>query len=247
MKKLSTKNLGLLPKGKEFQNICKSISALEAIICPEWEYRYFSYDKNWSESEEICEIRNGLGDQLLILFSNTGIVINGFTHGSQMNGWKHILINEPSSFLKRLFNLKKIETKLVQEMWKGMTEGLPQEFEEFIFGEPVKSTGTTFCIWQKPFGSNWEMGKVEYPNDEYFDGSTEYLSLLDGSPNTFKKWAEEYYLEQFEKSGLDLATVQQIYNQHKITLQMVEKINPELKYFHQLKSDLEEIGYENDL
>jgi hypothetical protein len=99
VKKVSTKNLGLLPKGKEFQNICKSISALEAIICPEWEYRYFSYDKDWIESEEICEIRNGLGDQLLILFSNTGIVINGFVHGSQMNGWKFQVTNESRSFL----------------------------------------------------------------------------------------------------------------------------------------------------
>lgn len=249
MKKISTKNLEFLPKGKEFQNICKSISALEAIISPEWEYRYFSYNKDWSVSEEICEMRNGSGDHMLILFSHSGIVINGFAHESQMSGWKSKLVdkNDSFSFLKRLFKPKKTEEELVQEIWEGVTEGLPKEFEEFIFGQPIKSIGTTFCVWQKPLGNNWQIGNIKFPDDEYLDGSTEYLTLLDGNPMTYKVWAEEYYLEQFEESGLHLGTVQEIYNQYKITLKMVEKINPKLEDFEKLKSDLEEIGYEYEI
>ncbi|MDF1698687.1 MAG: hypothetical protein P1U56_22735 [Saprospiraceae bacterium] len=34
---------------------------MEAIISPEWEYRYYSYQKDWSEIEEFCEMRNGHG------------------------------------------------------------------------------------------------------------------------------------------------------------------------------------------
>jgi hypothetical protein len=57
MNNLSTQNLELLSTPSAFQKLCKSISALEAIICPDWEYRYFSYQKDWSPYEEFCEMR----------------------------------------------------------------------------------------------------------------------------------------------------------------------------------------------
>lgn len=88
MSKLSTENLTLLPNPIELQKICKSISALEAILCPEWEFRYYSYQKDWSETEECCEMRNGQGDHMLIFFGNNGTCINGFAHESKMNGWR---------------------------------------------------------------------------------------------------------------------------------------------------------------
>ena len=252
MKKISTINLELLPRGKMFQDICKSISALEAIICPEWNYRYFSYDKDWSIEEEVCEMRDGNGDHMLTLFKNSGIVINGFAHESEMNGWRSKLIpkeeKKKKSFLNRIFSsAKKTEVKLVQKIWEGVIEGLPKEFEEFIFGEPIKSIGTTFCIWQKPIGNNWQIGNIQFPDDEYLDGSGKLLNLLDGNPITFKNWAEVYYDEQFRNSELHLETVQEIYNQHKITRHMVEKINPDLDDFEKLKSDLVKIGYENEI
>ncbi|MGD1958111.1 MAG: hypothetical protein ACFB2Y_04625 [Fulvivirga sp.] len=104
---LSTENLDEIPKPSNLQKVCKSISALEAIISPEWEYRYYSYQKNWSEDEEFCEMRNGQGDQMLILFTENGICINGFAHESQMNGWKQIQIEEKKSFKEKLFGAKK--------------------------------------------------------------------------------------------------------------------------------------------
>lgn len=248
MKKISTKNLKLLPTGREFQNLCKSISALEAIICPEWNYRYFSYDMNWSRLEEVCEMRDGEGNHMLILFSDSGVVINGFAEESNMNGWRFKSINENESFFKRLFRLKKVKEELVQEIRKGVTDQLPKEFEKFIFGEPVKSIGTTFCIWQKPFGSNWQIGNIQFSDNECLnDGSAELLNLLDGYPLTYKKWADVYYEGQFGRPEIDLKTVQEIYQQHKITLSMVKKINPTLEDFEKLRSDLERIGYENEI
>ena len=89
------------------QNIsCQEIGSLniflEAIICPQWEYRYFSYQRNWSETEECCEMRNGEGDQMLIIFFEDGsCCINSFAHASKMNGWKNIRTKN-----ERIFNLK---------------------------------------------------------------------------------------------------------------------------------------------
>ncbi len=87
---ISTQNLKNLPSPIDLQKLCKSISALEAIISPDWEYRYFSYQNDWSETEELCKMRTGQGDQLLILFSKNGTCINGFANESTMNGWKNV-------------------------------------------------------------------------------------------------------------------------------------------------------------
>ena len=248
MNKISTENLELLPNSKDLQSLCKSVSVLEAIICQDWDYRYFSYQKDWSETEEFCEMRNGQGDQILIAFNNQNVVINGFAHESEMNGWKSIPIDENKSFFKKLIESKKeTETKLVQKIWKGVLDELPNVFNEFIFGEPVKSIGTTFCIWKTKVSKKWEIGKIEFPKDNYKDGSKDLLELLDGNPLTYKNWAEDYYEEKFENRKLKIEFVEKIYNGTKITKELVLEINPDLEDFEQLKSDLNEIGYESEL
>ncbi len=248
MNKLSTENLNLLPNPIELQKICKSVSALEAIICPDWEYRYYSYQKDWSETEEFCEMRNGQGDQMLIVFSNKGTCINGFAHESEMNGWRNIPIEEKKSILEKLFVSKKeTKTKLTQIVQKGVLGDLPAVFNEFIFGEPVKSIGTTFCIWQTETDDNWKIGKVDLPKDDYKDGSSDLLQLLDGNPSTYKNWAEEYYEEEFDSRALKLELVEKIYDGTVITKELVLELNPELDDFEQLKSDLNEIGYEHKI
>jgi len=248
MNKISSKNLTLLSNPNELQKICKSISALEAIICPEWEYRYYSYQKDWSETEEFCEMRNGQGDQMLMVFSKNGTCINGFAHESEMNGWKNIPIEENKSFVEKLFGSKKeVKTELTQIIPKGVVDNLPKVFNDFIFGEPVKSIGTTFCIWQTESDNNWKTGKVDLPKDNYKDGSNDLLQLLDGKPLTYKNWAEEYYEENFEENELKLELVEKIYNGTIITKELVLELNPELDDFEQLKSDLNEIGYEHKI
>jgi len=248
MNQLSTENLNLLPNPSELKRICKAISALEAIICPEWEYRYYSYQKDWSETEEFCEMRNGQGDQMLIAFSENGTCINGFAHESELNGWKNIPVGEKKSFVEKLFGSKKeIKTELTQEIASGILSELPKIFNEFILGEPVKSIGTTFCVWQTKTDNNWKIGEVELPKDDYKDGSSDLLQLLDGKPMTYKNWAEEYYEENFDENELKLELVEKIFNGTVITKKLVNEINPELNDFEQLKSNLNEIGYESNI
>ncbi|WP_297332464.1 hypothetical protein [Flavobacterium sp.] len=245
MKKLSTENLNLLPSPIELKKICKSISALEAIICPDWEYRYYSYQSSWSETEEICEMRNGQGDHMLILFCEEGTCINGFANESEMNGWKSVSVEVKKTFVEKLFFLKKEpKTKLIQDMPNGLVDELPKLFDEFIFGEPVKSIGTTFCIWQTMTDTDWKTGKVDLPNDEYKDGSSHLLELLDGNPVSYKNWAEAYYQDNFKENELKLEMIEEVFSGTIITRDLVNKINPELNDFEKLKSDLEEIGYQ---
>jgi hypothetical protein len=248
MNKPSTANLKLIPNPTELKRICKSIATLEAIICQEWESRHYSYQKSWGKNEELCEMRNGQGDQVLILFSNVGVCINGFAHESKINGWKKSGQKQGKTFFKKLLGSKKEPSaKFSQEITKELVDGLPEVFSGFIFSEPIKSIGTTFCIWQTVTDNEWKTGEVVLAKNGYIDGSRDLLQLLDGTPSSYKDWAESYYEEEFEKNELKLEPIERIYNQAVLTKQLVLSINPKIEDFEKLKSDLQEIGYHHKL
>lgn len=197
-----------LPDRQHLQTICKAISVLDAILSQEWEYRYYSYNSKWADNEECCEMRNGSGDQMLILFKQDGCIINGFAHEYQ------------------------------QQEKEKLTKGLPSIFSEFIFGEPVKSIGTTFCIWTTE-NKNWQIGQIE----NYEDNSEEMLNIFDGNPQTYIDWATNYFQESFIETGIPLDTVTEIYSGKTLTKEMVLTIVQELEDWQQLEDDLLEIGY----
>lgn len=197
-----------LPDRKKIQTICKAISVLDAILSKEWEYRYYSYNNKWADKEEFCEMRDGSGNQMLILFRQDGCVINGFAHEYQ------------------------------QQEKENLTKNLPSIFNEFIFGEPVKTIGTTFCIWTIE-EQNWQTGTIE----NYKDNSEEMLSIFDGNPQTYIDWATDYFDGSFLESGIPLETVTEIYNGKTLTKEMVLAIVEEIEDWEQLEADLGEIGY----
>lgn len=117
---ISTANYAALPPAADLQRLCKALAVLDAINSPDWEYRYYSYNPAWSDNEQLLEMRDGEGDQMLVLFRPEGCVINGFLHE----------YDQPDK--------------------AQVTRGLPDVFAGFMFEEPVNSIGTTFCLWYTP-------------------------------------------------------------------------------------------------
>ncbi|MCU0351797.1 MAG: hypothetical protein MUF43_13370 [Flavobacterium sp.] len=204
---ISTKELNL-PNRQKLQSICKAISVLDAILSQEWEFRYYSYNNKWSENEEFCEMRNGSGDHMLLLFRPDGCIINGYAH------------------------------ECPQQEKEKLTRNLPSNFNEFIFGEPVKTIGTTFCIWTNE-NNDWRTGQI----DNYEDNSEEMLGIFDGNPQTYIDFATAYFEESYIESGIPLETVTDIYNGKTLTKEMVLTIVDTLEDWEQLEADLNEIGY----
>jgi hypothetical protein len=208
---ISTKNISSLPDRASLAKTCKAISVLDAIISQDWQFRYYSYNSKWADNEEFFEMRNGEGDQMLLLFLKDGCVINGFAHEYEQQ------------------NLDKL------------THNLPSMFDEFIFGEPVKSIGTTFCIWTTD-SKSWKVGQLENFND-----NSEYmLKIFDGQPQTYIDWATEYFEDSYKESGIPLDTVTKIYEGQSLTKEMVLSIVDELEDWEQLEIDLMEINYPFD-
>ena len=63
----------------ELRNKLKQLALLDAIIEPEWEYRYYSYNSNWSDTEEIAAVANGSFYSMKIIFhSNVQVQLMAF-------------------------------------------------------------------------------------------------------------------------------------------------------------------------
>jgi hypothetical protein len=248
MPKISTQHLAGLPDIQTLQRLCQSLATLEAVICREWQYRYYSYDRAWNlaKNEACFHMRNGSGDEFKILFSPHGAVINGLDHESVMNRWVEKEI-PPTSLAEKLGNIfGKKKTVSEPQIWPGVVDTVPDEFKDFVFGQPIKSIGTTFCIWRTNQDTKWSIGNIQFPKDKYGDGSEDMLYILDGNPVTYQKWATEYYEEQFEKRPLRLDLVKHVYGFLPLTREVILGLNPDLEDFDELKNDLAEIGYEHD-
>lgn len=209
---ISTKDYSLLPDRNTVQATSKAISVLDAILSPDWEYRYYSYNNNWADDEEFFEMRDGAGDQMLVLFRPDGCVINGYAH------------------------------EFEQPNKAQLTTNLPAIFEEFIFGEPVNSVGTTFCLWTTE-QKNWQIGEIEH----HENASEEFLNVLDGNPQTYTDWAVEYFDENEIDASALLTLATKIYAGQALSKEMVLAVVKSFADWEQLEADLEEIGYPSAL
>ncbi|MGW2899118.1 hypothetical protein ACWDAO_32160 [Streptomyces sp. NPDC001212] len=56
---------------------------LDAVLSPEWEWRYYSFDSGWSPGEEMASMRDGAGNDYAIVFSAAGVYAQACDHESQ--------------------------------------------------------------------------------------------------------------------------------------------------------------------
>ncbi len=208
---LSTSNYAALPAAADLQRLAQALAVLDAINSPDWEYRYYSYNPTWAPDEAVLEMRDGEGDQLLILFRPEGCVINGYLDEYE----------QPDK--------------------AQLTRGLPAAFDDFMFGEPVSSIGTTFCLWYTP-AHGWQTGVL--PTGD--DGSEELLYIFDNQPATYAEWATDYYLDETDRRPITAAAVAPVYQNQVLTKAIVLAINEEMEDWTMLAADLQEIGYAYD-
>lgn len=212
---ISTKNLSALPKGNKLKQICQLIAMLDAILEPNWEYRYYSFNSKWSNDEEMASMRDGSGDSYFILFKPQGTIIKGFSMKSPM-GMYAVSHGSP---------------------WKGVIDEVPNEFKDFLDEPAFSIEETSFCIWNKSSEKKWKIGEINFPNGEDPDGSEGLLFILDGNHKTYLEWAENYYDRQINEEG-----IKYIFKHEPLTNELVEKLNPELRLVD-LEDDAKEIDY----
>ena len=68
----SINDLGLI---SDVEKHCKALALADAILMPEWEYRYFSFNSNWDgcKQEMMASMRDGSGGEYFIHFTSEGV------------------------------------------------------------------------------------------------------------------------------------------------------------------------------
>jgi hypothetical protein len=216
---ISTRDLSLLPDIARLKALCQSLAMLDAILSPEWEYRYYSFDSRWGENESVDEqmasMRNGSGDEYVLLFTPAGAIMKGFAHEAAMSPYQF----DPP------------------HVWPGVLESVPQEFADFLSEPAFSLDETTFCIWRRSQDAVWQHGPIEFPADDDPDGSAELLVILDGKPRTYQAWAKEYY-----EQAIPLKAVEHMYQHKPLTKAIVAALNADLS-LKDLADEIAEIGY----
>lgn len=73
LKKLN--NINELPNSQTLYQRLQSLATLDAIICEEWEMRYFSFNQHWDTNQAMASMRDGEGSHYFILFDENKNVV----------------------------------------------------------------------------------------------------------------------------------------------------------------------------
>jgi len=187
-----------LPEIEVIRRRAKALAMLDAIVCPEWEYRYYSFNKNWSECEEMASMRNGSGDEWFILFGEFGAAIKGLDHETEI-AKDHLFPQE------------------VQRQ-------VPKKFDSFLKEPAFSMDWLSFCYWRSPEDSVWH--KVAHPDQalsQSVDGSLEYLSPLVQSASSYQEFAISYF-----EASIPLEAIESIFSLTPLSIALVSSLNAEV-------------------
>jgi len=207
----STRNLRQLPNVFSLKRLLQSVAMLDAIICPRWEYRYYSFDSNWATGEMVGLMRNGQGDGFFAAFNRHGAFIKGFDHESPAAS-----LQVPSEQFYR---------------------DLPHQFAAFGREPTFSPQFVTFCMWRLSEEPAWSSAKITLPESEDSDGSAHLLEILDCLPETYLRWATEYY-----ESEVSPQAVIAVYEHRALTEGILASLNPKCS-LTSLRDDIAKIGY----
>lgn len=213
---ISTRDLTLLPSPDNLRRLLQAMAMLDAILEEEWEYRYYSFNAAWSESEQMGSMRNGSGDDFFAVFDPSGCFLRGFDHEAAMSPWRD---DSPP------------------KVWPGVLDDVPPQFDSSVREPAFHMDATTFCIWWLAGDSKWFHGRIEFPNESDPDGSQWMLSELDGDPATYQAYAKEYF-----ELDVPLHAVSRVYSHEPLSPELLNEF-PSNRQLEAVLADAKEIGY----
>ncbi|WBB70209.1 hypothetical protein [Micromonospora sp. WMMD812] len=207
-----------LPETATLRDRCRALAMLDAIMSPDWEPRYYSYDSRWAPGEEMASMRNGSGDTYSIVFSPAGVFIRGFDHESVMSPARND-----------------------DELWPGLVDTVPGVFSAQL-AEPAFSyegvLEATVCLWRQVGDGRWRTGDIDLPGGADPDGADRLFEvLLDPTPEGYRRFAEDYY-----EVSLDADALGAVFALRPLTDDLVRRLNPDVTVAD-LAEDVAEIGY----
>jgi hypothetical protein len=212
-----------LPEPAVLRRWCLGLAALDVVMSPDPEFRYFSYDPTWGPGEQLASMNNGSGDEFSVCFTPAGVLVRGFDHESPLSPYA----SSPTA------------------PWPGLLEAVPGPLREAasepaftLDGVPV----ATVVLWRLAGDDAWSYARVRYPaawDDENpdVDGASWLFEQLDGDPAAYVVHAEEYW-----ERTVPAEAVAGFLRQEPATATTVQNLEPDCDPERALR-ELAEIGY----
>lgn len=156
-----------LPSPVDLERRCVALAMLDAILSPEWQYRYHSFNRAWDEATgaRMASMRDGCGDEYFVLFFGDGLVaVKGLAHESAV--------------------------RTAGGSVPGVLDGIPPKFAPFTNEPAFSMESTSFALW---FDGQWCQSATVTDAIRRLDGSTELLGLLCSGPDAYAAWASGYF------------------------------------------------------
>ena len=192
-----------LPEPATLRRWTRALAVLDAVMSPDWEYRWFSFDAAWGEGEQVASMRNGSGDDWSITFTAAGTYVRGFDHESALSPF----------------------AQTPQGLAPGVLDGLPDVLRGAA-EEPAFTMAdlplVTVALWRLARDPFWSFGAA-HPRPDGDDGGTWLFEQLDGRPETYRAFAAEYY-----ERDLDVRAVGRVFDQEPLTAELASVIDPDV-------------------
>lgn len=210
------------PDAATLRDRSRALAMLDAIVSPEWEYRYYSFDPRWSPGEGMASMRDGNGNDYAVVFSPAGAYVQACDHESPVSAYR----TSPPT------------------LWPGLFDSVPEVFlkqvQEPAFADHNGLPRATVCLWRQSTDAEWHCGDVRVPDQDMddADGAQWLLGILcDGTGEEYRAHAEEVH-----ELRVDRAAVDHIYALRPLTQAIVSAINPDVR-LADLAADIEQTGY----
>ena len=132
-----------LPHPERLERICQGLAALDAMVCEDWAYRYYSFDRAWSPAARLASMRDGSGDEWFLAFAPSGAGAGAFFSAS----WHGAPELPPPSASPPPY------------------QGIPAALEPYVTEPAFSGSPRTYAGWFD--GSSWTLrGQVGALGDE---------------------------------------------------------------------------------
>lgn len=93
-----------LPPPDQLERTCRGLAALDAILCDDWEMRYYSFNAAWNKKakERMASMRNGEGDSWFLVFAPGGAFAKSFWHEYPREDVKKLYAGLPKALAPQL-------------------------------------------------------------------------------------------------------------------------------------------------
>jgi hypothetical protein len=187
-----------LPHPRLLAQRAMALALLDAIICPEADYRYFSYDPGFAAGEHLAAMGNGEGDHWYLHLSGAGAIIKG--------------------------HVQELPHAQARAMALQAQATVPDAFAPLLHHASLQMDKVSFCYWRGASDAAWSRltasdGRLQHR----YDGSEDYLSILLAPASCYYEYAVDYF-----ECEPPLASIEQLYAHGPLTAAVVQSLNPHM-------------------